>query len=218
MGGSGSITNTVIVSAGPGYTDTNPNNNISSDTDTIAAPVTPLVLAANAGILANNIGIDGAMPAGSLTALYGKAQTLEFAYNPSSTVSTATNTIGASTGLTPGAMAFIEISNNSNPFASNAQIYFEGTVSSGQKLYADASIDPLTNLANTGVSAFMSTTAGQGLFAFVFNSPADFLAGVAPVQTNTYNTSGSQAMALNDQIGSLKTIGYIGSTGGHLTS
>ena len=166
----------------------------------------------------NKLSVDGATPAGSLSTAFGKAQTLEFTYNPSDVVSTRTISIGASTGHNANAMAFIEISNNSNPFASGAQIYFEGTVATGQKLYADASINQLTNLENTGTAAFMSQVAGQGIYAFIFNSQADFLAGAAPVQTDTYNTSGSQAMYANDQIGSLKVIGYVGSTGGYLAS
>jgi hypothetical protein len=34
----------------------------------------------------------------------------------------------------------------------------------------------------------------------------------------SYNTSGSQAMYFNDQIASLKVVGYVGTTGGHLVS
>jgi hypothetical protein len=115
-------------------------------------------------------------------------------------------------------MAFIAITNNSNPKASGAQIYFEGTVATGQELYADASINPLTNTPNTGSAAFMSTTAGADIFADIYASQAAFLAGAAPLQVDTYNTSGSQAMHMNDQIGSLKLVGYVGSTGGHLTT
>jgi hypothetical protein len=166
----------------------------------------------------NNVSVNGTTPTGSLTSLYGKAQTLEFTYNPGNTVATGTISIGASTGSNSNAMAFIVISNNANPNASGAQIYFEGTVASGQKLYADASINSLTNTANTGVAAYMSTVAGHGLFADIYTSQASFLAGAAAVQVDTYNTSGSQAMHLNDKIGSLTVVGYLGATGGHLTS
>ena len=166
----------------------------------------------------NNVSVNGATPTGSLTSLYGKAQTLEFAYNPGNTVATKTVSIGASTGSNSNAMAFIAISNNANPNASGAQIYFEGTVASGQKLYADASINSLTNTANTGAAAYMSTVADHGIFADIYTSQAAFLAGAAPVQVDTYNTSGSQTMHLNDQIGSLTLVGYVGSTGGHLAT
>ena len=115
-------------------------------------------------------------------------------------------------------MAFIAITNNTNPKASGAQVYFEGTVSSGQKLYADASINSLTNAPNTGTAAFMSTTAGADIYADIYTSQAAFLSGAAPVQVDTYNTSGSQSMHLNDQVGSLTLVGYVGSTGGHLVS
>ena len=166
----------------------------------------------------NHISTDGTAPTSSLTYLYGKAQTLEFTYNPSDTVSTHTISIGAATGHNTDTMAFIEVSNNSNPYASGAQVYFEGSVSSGQKFYADAGINSLTNTANSGTAAFMSQVAGAKIFAFIFDSQEAFKAGAAPIQTDTYNTSGSQAMYLNDQIASLKLVGYVGSTGGHLVS
>lgn len=166
----------------------------------------------------NNVSVSGATPTGSLTSLYGKAQTLEFTYNAGNTVATRTVSIGASTGSNSNAMAFIAISNNANPNASGAQIYFEGTVANGQKLYADASTNSLTNTPNTGAAAYMSTVAGHGIFADIYSSQAAFLAGAAPVQVDTYNTSGSQAMHLNDEVGSLTLVGYVGSTGGHLTS
>jgi hypothetical protein len=166
----------------------------------------------------SNVSVNGSEPTGSLSSLYGKAQTLEFVYNPSTTVSTKTTSIGASTGSTPPSPAFIAITNNSNPNASGAQVYFEGTVATGQELYADASINSLTNTPNTGTAAFMSTVSGQGIFADIYASQAAFLAGAAPVQVDTYNTSGSKAMFAGDQIGSLKVVGYVGSTGGHLTT
>jgi hypothetical protein len=52
----------------------------------------------------------------------------------------------------------------------------------------------------------------------VFNSQADFQNHASPLQTIAYNTSGSQAMLLGDQIGSLSVVGYIGKNGGHLVS
>jgi hypothetical protein len=76
-------------------------------------------------------------------------------------------------------------------------------------------------LANTPVAApstVFSTTAGSDIYMYVFNSQSDFRNNVAPIQSEGYNTSGSQAMHFNDQIGSLKVIGYIGASGGHLVS
>ena len=99
-----------------------------------------------------------------------------------------------------------------------AQIYFEGTVASGQKLFADAAINSLTNTANSGSAADMSTVAGHGIVADIYTSQAAFLSEGTPVQVDTYNTSGSQTMHLNDKIGSLTLVGYIGSAGGHVTS
>jgi hypothetical protein len=166
----------------------------------------------------NAVSVNGTSPTGSLTTLYGKAQTLEFTYNPGNTVATKTVSIGASTGSNSNAMAFIAISNNANPNAPGAQIYFEGTVASGQKLYADAAINSLTNAANSGSAAYMSTVAGHGIVADIYTSRAAFLAGAAPVQVDTYNSSGSQTMQLNDKIGGLTLVGYVGATGGHVTS
>jgi len=209
-GGSGSCTQTQV--GATGVADTVTVTGTAAGATVTASDTAEIIVLGSP----NNVSVNGTTPTGSLSALYGKAQTLEFTYNPGTTVSTKTVSIGASTGSTPGSMAFIAISNNSTPNATGAQIYFEGTVASGQKLYADASINSLTNTANTGAAAFMSTVAGQGIYADIYASQAAFLAGSAPVQVDTYNTSGSQAMYCNDQVGSLTVAGYVGSTGGHL--
>ena len=131
----------------------------------------------------NKVSVDGATPTGDMKAMYGKAQTLEFTYNAGDVVSTRAISAGSCDGHNANPMAFVEITNNANPFAANAQVYFKGMVTSGEKLFADASINSLTNTQNTGVSAFMSTAAGQGIHAFIFNSEAGFKAGAAPIQT-----------------------------------
>jgi hypothetical protein len=120
------------------------------------------------------------------------------------------------TGTNSNTMAFMQISNNANPFASGASIYFEGEVTSGEKIYADATTNVLTNMAIAG--GHFSTTAGADVFAYVFANQAAFQAGAAPVQTMAYNTSGSQAMHLGDTIGSLSVIGFVGANGGHLAA
>jgi hypothetical protein len=140
----------------------------------------------------------------------------EFTYNPGNTVSTTTTGIATVSGTNSNTLAFIEISNNANPFASGASVYFEGAVTSGEKIFADATTNIFSNTAIAG--GHFSTTAGADLYAFVFTSQAAFQAGSAPVQTMAYNTSGSQAMHINDTIGSLSVIGYVGSNGGHLAS
>ena len=210
--GSGTCTQTQLGASGVADTVTVTG---SSDGGTVTASDTAEIIVLSSQ---NNVSVNGTTPTGSLASLYGKAQTLEFTYDPSNTVATKTISIGASTGSNSNAMAFIVISNNANPNASGAQIYFEGTVASGQMLYADASINSLTNTPNTGAAAYMSTVAGHGIVADVYTSQAAFLAGAAAVQVDTYNTSGSQAMHLNDQVGSLTLVGYVGATGGHLTS
>jgi choice-of-anchor A domain-containing protein/uncharacterized repeat protein (TIGR01451 family) len=166
----------------------------------------------------SNVTVNGTGTTSSLSQVYGTAQTLEFAYNPGDTVST--KTIGAGlasvSGNNTNSMAFMEISNNANPYASGASIYFEGSVTSGEDIYADATTNVLTNTAIPG--GHFSTTAGADIFAYVFASQAAFEAGATPIQTMSYNTSGSQQMHLGDVIGSLTVVGYVGSSGGHLVT
>lgn len=164
----------------------------------------------------SDISVDGTAPTGNLTSLYGSAQTLEFTYTPGNTVSLEQVQAGmaAVTGTNSNSTAFIEISNNANPFASGAQIYFEGMVQSGENIYADATTDALTNTPI--VDGQFSTTSGADIYAYVFSSESAFLKGSTPVQTMTYNTSGSQAMHLGDTIGSLDLVGFVGTNGGHL--
>ncbi len=123
-------------------------------------------------------------------------------------------------GANSQSLAFLEISNNANPFASGSQIYFEGSVTTGENIYADAALNPLTNIANTGASSHFSTAPGADTYAFIFGSQADFAAGDAPIQTMAYDTSGASphGMTLGDTIGSLKLVGYIGDQGGHLVA
>ena len=159
-------------------------------------------------------------PTGSLSALYGTARKIEFTYNPSDTVSLKQVQAGLAvvTGHNANSMAFIEITNNSNPFASGAKTYFKGSVMAGQEVYADATVDLTTHIANAAGNDRFSTVPGADMFAFIFRNEDDFRAGVGPLQTIEYNTSGSQAMHIGDQLGSLKVIGYVGTTGGFLMS
>jgi hypothetical protein len=122
------------------------------------------------------------------------------------------------TGGNSNAMAFLEITNNSNPHASGASIYFEGEVQTGEDIFADATINQLTNTPIAAPNNHFSTAAGADIYAYVFTSQAAFQANAAPIQTMTYNTSGSQAMHIGDQIASLTVVGYVGTNGGHLVS
>lgn len=173
------------------------------------------VLACNSPITVN-----GATPAGVLTSLYGNATKLEFSYNPSSSVSVKSLQagLGTVTGNTPSASAFILMTNNSNAASASAQIFFEGNVQTGEKIYADATTNIITMTAQPAANNHFSTTPGADLYAHVYASQQAFLAGNAPVQEIAYNVSGSQAMNFGDQIGSLTVIGYVGTTGGHLVS
>ena len=194
--------------------------NTSSGTPTVTAVTASdttevQVLASNSPITLN-----GSTPTGSLSSLYGTAEKIEFSYSPSDTVSLKQVQAGlaSESGNNTASMAFVEISNNSNPLASNATIYFEGEVQTGEKIFADATINQLTNTLVAAPNNHFSTLAGADIYAYVFASQAAFESGAAPVQTMTYNTSGSQAMHPGDQIGSLTVVGYVGANGGHLVS
>ena len=212
-GDSGSATQTQGNILGAADTVTVTATTTSNTTVTASDTKEVQVLASNSDITVN-----GTAPTSNLTKLYGTADTLEFTYTPGNTVSLKQVQTGLATvtGTNSNTMAFIEISNNANPFASNASIYFEGSVTSGEKIYADATTNVLTNTPIAG--GHFSTTAGANMFAYVFTSQAAFQAGSAPVQTMAYNTSGSQAMHLGDTIGSLSLVGFVGASGGHLVS
>ncbi|MDR3538246.1 MAG: SdrD B-like domain-containing protein [Acetobacteraceae bacterium] len=214
-GGSGSIACGQVNVTGAADTVTVVGTTASGASVTAIDTKEVLILGSNA-----NVTVDGSAPTGSLSALYGGARILEFTYNPSNTVSLkqVQSGLGTATGSNSASMAFVEITNNSNPFAAGSQIYYEGAVAAGQEIYADSTINPLTNIANASSTNHFDTTAGSKIFAFVFASAADFAAGATPVQTIAYNTSGSQAMHFGDQIGSLSVVGYVGTTGGHLVS
>ena len=166
----------------------------------------------------SNISVGGTATTSSLSAAYGAAQTLEFTYAPGNTVTLKQVQAGLATvtGTNSNSLAFMEISNNANPYAAGATIYFEGEVTTGEKIFADATTNVLTNSAITG--GHFSTTAGADIYAYVFSSQQAFQGGAAPVQTMAYNTSGSQAMHFGDVVGSLSLVGYVGATGGHLTN
>ena len=200
----GSEADTATVSANVGSTSTQVTASDSTEVQ---------VLASNSSIT-----VGGTTPTGSLTSLYGTAEKLEFTYDPGNTVSLVQNqaAMASVTGTNSNSMAFLEISNNSNPNASNATIYFEGEVQSGEQIFADATLNQLTNTPVGAPNNHFSTTAGADIYAYVFSSQAAFQAGAAPIQEMVYNTSGSQNMHLGDQIGSLALVGYVGANGGHL--
>ena len=167
-----------------------------------------LVLGAN-----SDVTIGGTAPTGSLSALYGSAQTLEFAYNPGNTVSLqqVQSGLGSVSGTNSDSLAFMTITNKSG-----SNIYFEGAVTSGEKIFADATTNVLTNTQIAGGQ--FDTTAGADIFATVYASQQAFKSGAAGIQEMAYNTSGSQAMHFGDVIGSLSVVGYVGATGGHLVA
>jgi hypothetical protein len=224
-GGSGGSSNSGSCGDSGSATQTQGNILGAADTVTVTAtaPGNTVVTASDTKEVQvlgtnSNITINGTAPTSSLTKLYGTADTLEFTYTPGNTVTLKQVQTGMATvtGTNSNTMAFIEITNNANPFASNASIYFEGSVTSGEKIYADATTNVLTNTAIAG--GHFSTTAGADMFAYVFTSQAAFQAGAAPIQTMAYNASGSQVMHLGDTIGSLSLVGFVGASGGHLAS
>jgi hypothetical protein len=164
-----------------------------------------------------NVTVGGVAPTQSLTSIYGTAQTLEFTYNPSNVVSlkqvqAGLGTVAGSNALTT---AYVAITNASGAFAARATTYFSGMVTAGEQIFADATLTAATNTPIAG--GHFSTTAGADLYAYVFSSEAAFQAGQAAIQTIAYNTSGSQAMHIGDQTGSLTLVGFVGSNGGYLT-
>ena len=168
----------------------------------------------------SGISLNGTAPTGNLPTLYGSPDTLEFTYNPGNTVSLAqgSTALATVTGGNANSLAFMEFSNNANPFATNSQIYFEGAVKAGENIFADATINPLTNTANSAATNHFSTAAGAELYGFVFTSQAAFLAGQQPIESMTLSTASGHGMSLGDTIGSVKLVGYVGNTGGHLIS
>jgi choice-of-anchor A domain-containing protein len=199
-----------------GATLTAPANTISTTTiSTVSASDSTEVQ-----VLGNNSSIttNGTAPTGSLCSLYGTADKLEFIYNASNTVSVGTAGIGTETGMNSASTAFLEITNSNNPFASNAQVYVEGEMQSGEKFYADATLNQLTNTPIAAPNNTFDTSAGANIFAYVFTSQSAFQSDATPLQTMTYNASGTQAMHLGDQIGSMTLVGYVGTNGGHLVS
>ena len=144
---------------------------------------------------------------------------LEFQFNPGGTV--ATQFQGNGTGLAkigaaslgvPAGPSFIVVSNNVNAAAAGAVEYFEGLVAPGQKFFADAT----STIAGVPTGGTFASTLGSAglLYANIFNSQADYLAG-APArqqvqfQANGGTISSSVGIALGDTIGSLKVVGYI---------
>lgn len=189
----------------------------SSDGLTVSDSDTKSVMVLNSN---SPIAVDSyCPPTGSLKSLFGAAKVIEFKYNPSDTVSLKQVQSGMASvaGHNTNQMAFIEISDKADPFAADAHVYFEGNVKAGQQIFADATTNIFTHEKLSGNPTF-SQTAGDDLYAFIFNSEADFIAGANPVQTIAYNASGSQAMHIGDKIGSLTLTGYVGTNDGYLVS
>ena len=163
----------------------------------------------NVQVLATtNIQLGGIATTAELKTAYGAATKLEFTYSPSDVVSASNlqNGIATANGHNTDSLAFIEVSNSSNPFATGAKLYFAGTVGTGAKFIADATVDINNNLLPVG-------TFGN-LYTFIFADQNNFNAHAAPIQTIVYDaTGGNGGMHINDQIGSIKLAGYVGTTG-----
>jgi uncharacterized protein (DUF2141 family) len=144
-------------------------------------------------------------PPPNLCQQYGQAQKFEFCYKPSDCVSSSclSQGLGSCSGHDGYSNAFIEISNCANPYASGAKVYFEGTCSSGQNIYADCT--------HVSGGCFDSTT-----YISVFSSQSAFQSHQSAVQECSYVTGGSLANCnLGDQVGCVSVVGYVGSHGAH---
>ena len=135
----------------------------------------------------------------NLVSCYGKPSQIEFLYQPGNTVSNSQGGQATVSGSNSNSSAFIVVTGNSSPFSSGA--YTEQAITSGQ--------DFLTQVA--------ASSSGSKTYIDIFTSQSAFNAHAAPVQTATYVTGGSQAIHLNDTIGSVKVAGYLGQNGGFLT-
>ena len=164
------------------------------------------------------ITVNGTAPTGSLNQLFGTAEKIEFIYNPANNVSVGSGGSASVSGSNSLSQAFVLITNNANPHASNATIYEEGTVSAGAKIYADATVNELTNTQVPAPNNTMSTASGADLYAYVYASQAAYQAGAAAEQTMVYSTASNHSMHIGDTIGSLQVAGYVGTSGGHLVS
>jgi uncharacterized repeat protein (TIGR01451 family) len=202
-GGSGTVSSNATNIAG------------AADTVTVTASSGPTTLTATdtkeVEILGHNSNIttNGTVPTGSLSALFGTPQTLEFIYAPGNTVSSGTS--GSVSGSNSASTAYMVIEN-----AAHSSIYFAGAVTTGEKIFADATMNPLTNTPITGAD-FANTDGGQSILALVYTSQAAFQGGSAAVQTDS-DSGVTGTMHLGDTIGSIQLTGYVGSTGGHLST
>ena len=141
----------------------------------------------------------GSSGSGNLCNEYGQAQSIEFCYSPSDCVSQQ----GLQSGLACVSghdgcnTAFIEITNCANAYQSGAQCYYEGSVSSGQDIYASC-----------GSGSFSGD-----LYVHCFSSQQSFNQHQSACQTDTYVGNGSQSVCLGDQVGCVTTVGYVGHNG-----
>ena len=138
---------------------------------------------------------------------------MEFQFTPGTAVATQSQGTGAtiataSLGL-PSSPAFVLVSNNASDSPTAGTNYFQGLASAGSKFYADATAT-LDGVLNGGA---FSTVANDHIYAHIFANQAAFLAGSVAVQELSYDVSGAHGMSLNDQIGSIKLVGYVGTNG-----
>ena len=138
------------------------------------------------------------------SAFTGKANQLEFQYSPGTNIATLSeNSVAMVTTTNPGpsSPAFILITDKAGDYDGTAKTYFQGTVSSGAQLWADASS-----------SGGFSTASGSFLYAHVFASQSAYNSAKNAVQEIKYDVSSAHSIALGDTVGSLKLIGYASTT------
>jgi choice-of-anchor A domain-containing protein len=143
----------------------------------------------------------GTSPVSTLQSCYGSPTCLEFIYNPGNSVSSGTN--GSCSGSNSASSAYCVIENSNG-----SSIYYKGSISSGQDIFADASCGSTSNCN----AIFSSTDGSNAIIAKIYASQAACQSGAAPIQTCSYGgvNTGSH---FSDTVGSLKLVGYGGISG-----
>ena len=143
---------------------------------------------------------------GEMESVCGSVKQVEFTYQHSDCVGNDAlwSGIGNSSGHNGQSMCFIQITDKSGDHSWGSRVLGQGTVSDGDKICTDSSVD--------------LTSCGGKLFAHVYASAADCAAGRSAIQEISFDVSGGHNIYLGSQVGSLCLTGYSGTHGSALTN